>query len=75
VESVPVFINWPFFSICRTFIMSVMGLYASCVSRMCCEYFEFGLFDHIDCMCSLYLVSKLLPVCPVYFCWHVLHCI
>jgi hypothetical protein len=41
---------WPFFSICRTSIMSVIGLDVCCVSRMCCEYFEFGLFDCIDCM-------------------------
>jgi hypothetical protein len=64
------FFNWPLFSICRTSIMSVMGPYACCVSRMCCEYFEFRYFH---CICSLYLVLKLLPICPMYFCWHVLH--
>jgi hypothetical protein len=39
-----VFINGPFFSIRRTFIISVLGPYACCVSRMCCAYFELGLF-------------------------------
>jgi hypothetical protein len=49
----------------KTFIISVMGLYECCVSRICCAYFEFGLFDHIVCVLSLCLVLKFLPVCPM----------
>jgi hypothetical protein len=39
-----------------------------CMSRMCCEYLEFGLFDRIACICSLYLGLKFLPICPIYLC-------
>jgi hypothetical protein len=68
-----VFINWPFLSKCRTSIMLVMGPYACCVSSMCCEYFDLGLFDHMDWIWSLYLVLKFLPVCPMYFFGHHSH--
>jgi hypothetical protein len=43
------------------------------VSRMCCAYVEFDLFDLIACVCSLYLVLKFLPVCPTYLSWQPLH--
>jgi hypothetical protein len=68
-----VFINGPFFSKCRISFISVVGPYVCCVSRMCCEYFEFGLFDRIACICSLYLILKFLPTCPMYLCWKPLH--
>jgi hypothetical protein len=58
----------PFFSICRMPIVSSIVPYVCCVSRMCSEYLEFGLFDRTACICSLYRVLKFLPVCPIYHC-------
>jgi hypothetical protein len=65
-----VFMRGLFFSICRLPFVSSMVLYLCCVSSMCCAYLEFGLFVLVACMCSLYLVLKFLPVCPIYFSWH-----
>jgi hypothetical protein len=61
-----VFISGPFFSKCKISIVSSIVLYVCCVSKMYCEYLEFGLLDCIACMCPLYLVLKFLPVCPMY---------
>jgi hypothetical protein len=68
-----VFISVPFFSMCKVSIASSMVLYVCCVSGMCCEYLEFGLLDRIAYTCSLYLVLKFLPVCPIYLSWYSLH--
>jgi hypothetical protein len=42
-----VFIIGHFLSMCRMSIVSSIVTYACCVSRMCCAYVEFGLFDLI----------------------------
>jgi hypothetical protein len=56
-----VFISGPFFSMCRMSIVS------------CIVPLEFGLLDRVACICSLYLVLKFLPVCPIYLNWNSLH--
>jgi hypothetical protein len=56
-----------------TFIVFSIVPYACCVSRMCCVYVDFGLFDLIACVCSLYLVWNFLPICPTYLSWQLLH--
>jgi hypothetical protein len=38
---------------CRMSIVFSIVPYACCVSRMCCAYVEFVLFDLIACVCSL----------------------
>jgi hypothetical protein len=68
-----VFIIGPLLSMCRMSIVFSIVPCASCVSRMCCAYVEFGLFDLIACVCSLYLVRNFLPVCPTYSSWHLFH--
>jgi hypothetical protein len=61
-----IFISAPFFSMCKMSIVFSMVLYVCCMSRMRCEYLEFGLLDRIACMCSLYPVLKFLSVCTLY---------
>jgi hypothetical protein len=61
-----VFVSAPFFSMCKMSIVSFMVLRVCCVSKMCCEYLEFGLLDRIACVWSLYPVLNFLPVCPTY---------
>jgi hypothetical protein len=68
-----VFIIGPFLSMCRMSIVFSIVPYACYVSRMCCAYVEFGLFDLIACVCSLYLVRNFLLVCPTYLSWQLLH--
>jgi hypothetical protein len=64
-----VFISAPFFSTCKLSIVSSIVPYVCSVSMMCCIW---NLVCWIT-LCSLYLVLKFLPVCPVYLNWHPLH--
>jgi hypothetical protein len=68
-----VFISGHFFSMCSMSIVSSVVLYVCCVSKMCCEYLEFGLFVMVACMRYLCLVLKFLPVCPMYLSWQSFH--
>jgi hypothetical protein len=61
-----VFVSGPFLSVCKMSIVSSIVPYVCCVSSMCCAYLEFGLFERIACICSLYLVMKFLPIWPIY---------
>jgi hypothetical protein len=48
-----VFISGPFVSMCEMSIVPSMVLHVCCVSKLFCEYLEFGLLDRIACVCGL----------------------
>jgi hypothetical protein len=61
-----VFINGPFFSMCRMSSLSSIVPYACCVSKMCWAYLQVVLLECMACICSLYRVLKFLPVWPMH---------
>jgi hypothetical protein len=70
-----VFKCFPVFSIFTTFIVSVILPYACPVFNMWFEHLELPLSFMIACLCSLYLVWNVRPVCPVYFSGQSIHLI
>jgi hypothetical protein len=61
----------PLLVMCMVFMISSMGPKLCPFSRMCWAKLEFPLPCLKSRRCSLKRVLKELPVCPVYFLWHV----
>jgi hypothetical protein len=57
----------PFLCVFKAFIVSVILPYVCSVFNMCFEYPELLLLFLIACMCFVYLVLNVRPVCPMYF--------
>jgi hypothetical protein len=68
-----VFSNWPSFFMCSTSVVSSIVLYACSMSSMCWAYFEICLFVIMAWMCSIYWVSNVCLICPMYLSGHSLY--
>jgi hypothetical protein len=62
-----VFRCFPFFSVFKIFVESAILPYVCLVFNIWFEYHELPLLLIIACICSLYLVLNVQPVCPMYF--------